>query len=155
MLSNFSSIISECRKSSFTDYIKGRTWMREAHWKNLMDNIIPALILDIETSLEQYKILGPILWDLIQQSISSSESQVQILNLNLVLKLLIRNLSPTSSLRERCSQNLITALYQQRAAHKLRPRISSIDPSLLTSAFEGDGNVRLNGIAKFEVRLLC
>ncbi len=128
--------------------------MNDAQWQSLMSTIIPKLFLDIESKLQKFKMLGPLLWDLINQSLympGESDNPTAHLNLNFVLRFLIRNLSRDSALRDRSSLSLISLLCQQPQAHKLRPRISAIDPTSLSDCFKGDLNLVIESTAKFGV----
>ena len=128
--------------------------MNDKQWQSLMSTIIPKLFLDIEPKLQQYKMLGPLLWDLINQSLhmpEDSENPAAHLNLNFILRFLIRNLSRESALRDRSSLSLVSLLCQQPEAHKLRPRISAIDPTSLSECFKGDLSLVIESTAKFGV----
>ena len=129
--------------------------MNDQQWKTLMDIILPKLFLDIGRHLQRFKMLGPVLWDLVQQSIilSSEESSAhQQLDLGFVLRFLIRNLTADSLQRDKSSLGLVSALCQQPQAHQLRPRISAIDPSVLSNAFQVDLTLQLKSTAVFDVR---
>jgi len=74
---------------------KGYRWMKSNQWHQLVQNLIPKLMLDVELRLEEYQILGPILWDLVSQSALPSDvadSQSECLDLNFVIRFLLRNL---------------------------------------------------------------
>lgn len=131
--------------------------MSNAQWKSLVGDIIPKLILDIEPKLTQFKMLNPLLWDLINQSLlmpDLPEESVSPLDLNFVLRLLIRNLSRDSVTRDKSSLSLISVLCLQPQAHQLRPRISAIDPMSLSETFQGDSPLMFESTAKFGVRFI-
>ena len=125
--------------------------MEEHHWESLMKYLIPQLLLDVESNMDRYQTLGPILWDLIDQSILPAEKPTTFLDLNFVLKFLIRNVLRNSALQGRCSQHLLTILFQQRLARQLRPRMSSFDASSFTLNLENDVNILFNSTATFKV----
>lgn len=131
--------------------------MSNAQWKSLVGSIVPKLILDIEPKLTQFKMLNPLLWDLINQSLlmpDLPEESVSPLDLNFVLRLLIRNLSRDSVTRDKSSLSLISVLCLQPQAHQLRPRISAIDPMSLSETFQGDSPLMFESTAKFGVRFI-
>jgi hypothetical protein len=128
-------------------------WMNDQQWQTLISAIIPKLVLDIDPKIAQLKTLGPLLWDLVSQSLFMPEDNVTSphLNLNFVLRFLIRNLSSTPILRDKASLCLVSLLCQQRQANQLRPRISAIDPTCLSGTFEGDLTLVIESTAKFGV----
>lgn len=128
--------------------------MNEEQWQTLTGNIIPKLMLDIEPRMQEFKMLSPLLWDLINQSFlmpDDRNTSTTTLNINFILKFLIRNLSRNSVLRDKSSLSLVSILCLQPQAHQLRPRISAIDPSLLSESFKGDLNLVVESTAKFGV----
>lgn len=128
--------------------------MNEAQWRTLMKDIIPNLILDIGPNLLRFKMLGSTLWELIQQSVVLPvDDSPCLLDLDFVLRFLIRNLSSDSIQKGKSSLSLVSALVQQPQAHHLHPRISAIDPTALTEAFQDDAALQLKSTAKFEVGL--
>ncbi|KAK4008958.1 uncharacterized protein LOC116923613 [Daphnia magna] len=136
--------------------LKGRVWMNDQQWQTLVTTIIPKLILDIEPNIQHFKILRPLLWDLINQSHCTSDDAdgCPRLDLNFVLRFLIRNMSNQDILRDKSSLSLISILCQQPQAHLLRPRISALDPSSLSEIFSGDLTVAIESTAKFGVSTL-
>ena len=131
--------------------------MSNPQWKSLVGSIVPKLILDIEPKLTQFKMLNPLLWDLINQSLlmpDLPEESVSPLDLNFVLRLLIRNLSRDAVTRDKSSLSLISVLCLQPQAHQLRPRISAIDPMSLSETFQGDSPLMFESTAKFGVRFI-
>lgn len=135
--------------------LKGRTWMSEQQWQTLMSDIVPTLLLDIGKDLHRFKMLGPVLWDLIQQSVilSPDEKSFPQLDSSFAIRFLIRYLSVDSPQRSKASLCLISALIQQPQAHLLLPRISAVDPSDLVDSFQGDWTLQLKSTAKFEVTI--
>jgi len=131
--------------------------MKGSQWRNLMESIIPKLLVKIQdqASLQRLKILGPLLWDLINHSLilPADDPSIQ-LNLNFVTRFLIRNMSLDSVQREKSSFSLVSVLCQQSEAGQLRPRISSIEPSTLSTTFQGDLSLSLQSTAKFDVSFL-
>lgn len=128
--------------------------MNEEQWQTLTGNIIPKLMLDIEPRMQEFKMLSPLLWDLINQSFlmpDDRNTSTTTLNINFILKFLIRNLSRNSVLRDKSSLSLVSILCLQPQAHQLRPRISAIDPSLLSESFKGNLNLVVESTAKFGV----
>lgn len=127
--------------------------MNDQQWQTLVTTIIPKLILDIEPNIQRFKILRPLLWDLINQSHCTSDDAdgCPRLDLNFVLRFLIRNMSNQDTLRDKSSLSLISILCQQPQAHLLRPRISALDPSSLSEIFSGDLTVAIESTAKFGV----
>lgn len=128
--------------------------MNEEQWQSLTGDIVPKLVIDIEPRMQEFKMLNPLLWDLINQSFlmpNDINTPSSTLNLNFVLKFLIRNLSRDSNLRDRSSLSLVSLLCLQQQAHQLRPRISAIDPLLLSESFKGDVTLLIESTAKFGV----
>lgn len=127
--------------------------MNDQQWQTLVTTIIPKLILDIEPKMQQFKILRPLLWDLINQSLCTTDDAdgYPRLDLNFVLRFLIRNMSHQDISRDKSSLSLISLLCQQPQAHLLRPRISALDPSSLSEIFLGDSAVVIESTAKFGV----
>lgn len=145
--------IAPVAEKILTLVLKGRLWMNEVQWQTLTNSIVPKLVLDVEPRMQEFKMLSPLLWDLINQSFlmpdaSNPSSQ---LNMNFVIKFLIRNLSRDSLLRDKSSLSLISLLCLQSQAHLLRPRISAIDPSSLAECFKGDLTLVIESTAKFGV----
>ena len=69
--------------------------MESHQWQRMVQHIIPQLILDVEPKIEQYQMLGPILWDLMSHSAlpsDGSDRQSERLDLNFLIKFLLRNL---------------------------------------------------------------
>jgi hypothetical protein len=130
-------------------------WMNDKQWETLLNDIIPKLVLDIEPKMPQLKTLGPILWDLVSQSLFMPDDMTGSphLDLNFVLRFLIRNLSGTPILRDKSSLCLVSLLCQQRQANQLRPRVSAMDPTSLSETFEGDLTLVIESTAKFGVSL--
>lgn len=131
--------------------------MNSVQWKTLVGAIIPKLMMDIEPRMHHFKMLNPLLWDLINQSLlmpDNPEDSFSPLNLNFVLRLLIRNLSREAIVRDKSSLSLISVMCLQPQAHQLRPRISAIDPMSLSETFQGDdAPLQLESTAKFGVSL--
>lgn len=128
--------------------------MSEEQWRTLTGSIIPKVVLDIEPKMHEFKILSPLLWDLINQSFlmpDGNNTSTSALNMNFVLRFLIRNLSRDSIFRDKSSLSLVSILCLQSQAHQLRPRISAIDPSLLSDSFKGDLTLVVESTAKFSV----
>lgn len=134
--------------------LKGRSWMKGSQWRSLMESIIPKLLVKIQcqASLQRLKILGSLLWDLINQSlILPADDPSAQLSLNFVTRFLIRNMSLDFVQREKSSFSLVSVLCQQSDANQLRPRISSIESSTLSTSFQGDLSLSLQSTAKFDV----
>lgn len=128
--------------------------MNEDQWNCLVTTIVPKLILDIESIVLEFKLLAPVIWDMVNMSLlipEEGDAPFTRINLNFILHFLIRNLSRDTAWREKSGLSLISLLCQQSQAHQLRPRISSIDPTSLSDCFQGDLSLTLESTAKFGV----
>lgn len=130
--------------------------MNEDQWKVLMEIITPKLILSIESELHRLKMLGPVLWELMNHALilPHTDDTQNLMDAAFVLKFLIRNLSKESNQRDKACLSLISAICQQPNVHQLRPRLSAIDPVSLLGAYRIDSNVAFTSTTKFDVRTL-
>ena len=135
--------------------------MTDAQWQKMMNPIAGKLLLDIEEDMspcetQRIHVLASNMWDLIYQSILPAEDDrsTSLLDLNVALKFLIRNLSSENvSKRDKCSSFLVAALCQQPRSNQMRPRIAMLDPDLLNRLFEAQVNMIMNSAAEFAVRI--
>lgn len=129
--------------------------MNGDQWKILIELIAPKLILSIESELHRLKMLGPVVWDLMNQALvlPPLNDDSCPMDASSVLKFLIRNMSKGSNQRDKACLSVISALCQQRDIHLLRPRLSAIDSISLLEAFRVDSNVVFTSTTKFDVCL--